>query len=82
MVTNRGADGSERTIGVGSGSNNEGAIFALTFAALDIILLFLFEPFFRCTVGGVHFLLGEGASLTTVRGGIHERGELRDQVNI
>ena len=38
MVTNRGSDGPDRTIGLGSGSNDEGAIFALTFAAIDIIV--------------------------------------------
>ena len=35
---NRERDGLDRTIGIGSGSNDEGAIFALTFATLDIIL--------------------------------------------
>ena len=38
MVTNRGRDGLDRTIGLGSGSNDEGAIFTLTFAAIDIIV--------------------------------------------
>ena len=38
MVVNRGSDGLDRTIGAGSGSNYEGAIIALTFAAIDIIV--------------------------------------------
>ena len=31
----------DRTIGIGNGSNDHGAIFALTFAALDIIVISL-----------------------------------------
>ena len=38
MVTNRGTDGSDGTIGLGSGSNGKGAILALTFRAIDIIV--------------------------------------------
>ena len=38
MVINRGRDGSDRTIGLAIGSNNEETIFALTFAAIDIIV--------------------------------------------
>ena len=46
MVTNRGSDGLDRTIGLGSGSNDEDAIFALTFAAIDIIVRNLNESIF------------------------------------
>ena len=35
---NREGDGLDRTIGLGSGSNDEDTIFALTFRTLDIIL--------------------------------------------
>ena len=35
---NRESDGLDRTIGLGSGSNDKGAIFTLTFAAIDIIV--------------------------------------------
>jgi hypothetical protein len=38
MVANTARDGLDRTIGLGSGSNDEGAIFTLTFAAIDIIV--------------------------------------------
>ncbi len=46
MVTNRGRDGPDRTTGLRSGSNGEGAIFALTFAAIDTIVIHLSEPIF------------------------------------
>ena len=47
MVTNRGSDGPDRTIGLGNGSNDEEAIFALTFAAIDTIVRNLIESFFH-----------------------------------
>ena len=78
MVTNTGSDSSDRTIGLGSGSNDEGAIFALTFAALDIILAKLVDSIFHWSPASVHSLMREGNYLTSVRGGIHERGELRE----
>ncbi len=81
MVTNRGNYSPDRTIGLGSGSNDEGAIFALTFAAIDTIVRNLIESIFHGSAASVHPLLQEGNSLTTVRGGIHERGELREQVD-
>ena len=43
MVTNRGRDGSDRTIGRWSGSNDNGAIFALTFTAIDTIVINIIE---------------------------------------
>ena len=43
MVTKRGSDGPDRTIGLGSGSNDESAIFALTFAAIDTIVINIIE---------------------------------------
>ena len=42
-MTNRGSDDLDRTIGLGSGSNGKGAIFALTFAAIDTIVRRLVE---------------------------------------
>lgn len=75
MVVDRGSDGPDRTIGPGSGSNYEGAIIALTFAAIDIIVTarvsrFITDrqPVFSHAWGG----------LTIARGGIHERGVLRE----
>jgi hypothetical protein len=38
MVTIRGCNGLDRTIGLVSGSNDDEAIFALTFAAIDTIV--------------------------------------------
>ena len=46
-MTDRGSDGPDRTIGPGSGSNGEGAIFALTFAAIDTIVRSLIESSFH-----------------------------------
>ena len=46
MATNRGRDSPNRTTGLGSGSNDEGAIFALTFTAIDTIVLHLSELIF------------------------------------
>ena len=43
MVTDRGSDGPDRIIGLGNGSNDEGAIFALTFAAIDTIVIDIIE---------------------------------------
>jgi len=81
MVTNRGNYGLDRTTGLGSGSNYEGAMFTLTFAAIDTIVRNLTELSFHGSAASVHPLLREGNSLTTVRGGIHERGESREQVD-
>ena len=47
MVTNRGSDGPDRTIGPGTGSNHEDAIFTLTFAAIDIIVTHVGESIFH-----------------------------------
>lgn len=46
MATNRGRDGPNRTTGLESGSNNEGAIFTLTFTAIDTIVIHLSELIF------------------------------------
>ena len=46
MVTNRGGDGLDRTIGQGNGSNAADAIFALTFAAIDTIVSKIIESIF------------------------------------
>ncbi len=81
MVTNRGNYGPDRTTGLGSGSNDEDAMCALTFAAIDTIVRNLTELIFHRSAASVHPLLQEGNSLTTVRGGIHERGELREKVD-
>ena len=60
MATNRGRDSPNRTTGLGSGSNDEGAIFALTFTAIDTIVLHLSElifvvlqPVSTCAVRGI-----------------------------
>ena len=47
MVANTARDGLDRTIGLGSGSNDEGAIFTLTFAAIDIIVTHIGESIFH-----------------------------------
>ena len=77
MVTNGGNYGLDRTTGLGSGSNYEGAMFTLTFAAIDTIVRNLTELSFHGSAASVHPLLREGSSLTTV----HERGESREQVD-
>jgi hypothetical protein len=71
-------DGFDRTIGLRSGSNSEGAIFVLTFAAIDTILGHFCKPVYHCSAARGQPMLREGKSVTTVRGGIHERGELRE----
>jgi hypothetical protein len=81
MATNRGPDGSDRIIGPEDGSNDEGAIFALTFTAIDTIVIHVFESTVPCLEATVHPLLREETFVTTVRGGIHERGEWREQVD-
>jgi hypothetical protein len=57
MATNRDGDGPDRTIGLGSGSNGEGAIFALTFTAIDTIVIHLVESTFESSAAGVYPLL-------------------------
>ena len=81
MATNRGNDGPDRTIGLGSGSNGESAIFALTFTAIDTIVLHQVESIFHSSAASVYPFLKEGEFAATVRGGIHERGESREQVD-
>lgn len=81
MATNRDGDGPDRTIGRGSGSNGEGAIFTLTFSAIDTIVIHLAESIFHSSAAGIYPLLREGQFAATVRGGVHERGELREQVD-
>ena len=47
MVTNSRSDGPDRTIGPGTWSNDEDAIFTLTFAAIDIIVTHIGESIFH-----------------------------------
>jgi hypothetical protein len=75
-------DNCNRTIGLRSGSNSDGAIFILTFAAIDTILRHFCEPVYHCSAANGQPLLREGKSVTSVRGGIHERGEFREQVDV
>src|SRR6266550_2020103 len=54
MVTNRGHYGPDRTTGLGSGSNYEGAMVTLTFAAIDTIVRNLTELSFHGSAASVH----------------------------
>ena len=74
-------DGSDRTIGLRNGSNSDGTIFVLTFAAIDTILGHFCEPVYHCSAANEQLVLREATAGTTVRGGVHERGESREQVD-
>jgi len=81
MATDRGSDGPDRTIGLEDGSNDEVSIFTLTFTAIDTIVMQVAESIFHSSAASVCPLLRERKFVTTVRRGIHERGELREPVD-
>ena len=68
MATNRGRDSPNRIIGLGSGSNDEGAIFALTFTAIDTIVIHLFELIFD-VLQPVSTMCGKRDGLSRTSGG-------------
>src|SRR5262245_20847434 len=83
MVVSRGSVGYDRTIGPLMRSNRERAIFALTFAAIDIIVTTSVESIFLGSAASVPLCCSEsgGNCLTIFRGGIHERGVSREQID-